>query len=360
MARIKLPVDEFNLLFEEFRGALDRARLGMLVTLCGRDIGSIAEGIRWPEPAAAVLRHAESKFWLGDLLQTTIADPNSGPVLTQACERALRAWRLAEAAAAPYSPRDPKAALVLFNEAPFVDRLGQRPHVDDLIQLQGKRVMVVRGDEAAGKSHMAHFVRHLVEGQQNIRLVPVYLHEMGVDLVGALDLMYDLATGMGLPTDDTTWDKMAQEARQAEKLCRWFIGQTQAFRTTGQFWVVLIDGLNHSKTGSGALELVDRLTIAASRGDLVNVCLLLLGMPTPAPAHVASDVADHTLLPLNVTDFRTHVADLAGMMGRQLDAVGTSALVDFLLDQLTFPLGHEGMAAVGQRLRQLPGLLKEA
>lgn len=358
MAGIDFPNDEFQRLLSQLEQSLDPPGLNALCTLCGRPAHTLTAEAIWPAMAVQVLRRAELDLWLGDLLKVIIDSPTLGAPLIDACTRAQAAWRKAEALAGPYSPRDPKSALMLFNDAPFVDRVDQRQHVQGLVQRLGRRVMIVRGDPATGKTHTGLFVRHLVEQNQNVQMAPVRLQEMGGERIGAIDLMTEIADRMGFSTQGEQWDLLAQEARQAEKLTRWLEVQTASLRARQQSWLLVIDSLNHPRVGSGALELIDRLIISGSRGDLVNVSLLLLALPTPPPAHVAGDVLDITLQALTENDFRTHVVALAEAMQRDLASAGATAIVDFLLKGLSFPLGHDGMNLAGQRLRQLPALIE--
>ena len=358
MTGIGFPNNEFQRLYAQLGESLDPPGLAALCNLCGRPAHTLTTVAIWPAMAEAVLRRAELDRWLGELLTVIIDTPTLGAPLIAAGTRALAEWHKAEARAERYAPSDPKSALMLFNDAPFVDRIDQRQHVQGLVQRVGRRVMIVRGDPATGKTHTGLFVRHLVEQDASVQMAPVRLQEIGGERSGAIDLMTEIADRMGFSTQSEHWDSMAQEARQAEKLTRWLEVQTASLRNRQQSWLLVIDSLNHPRVGSGALELVDRLIISGSRGDLVNVGLLLLALPTPPPAHVAGDVLDITLPPLTEADFRTHVVALAKVMQRDLADAGASAMVEFLLKDLSFPLGHEGMDVAGQRLRQLPLLIE--
>jgi hypothetical protein len=361
MAGINLPDVEFQALVGQFGQSLDPPMLGSLCTQCRHPpytLTTLGSEAPWPAMAVTVLRRAELDMWLGELLEVIIDSPALGAPIIEASRRGLLAWRKAEAQAERYSPRDPKSALMLFNDAPFVDRVDQRQHVQLLVQRQGRRVMIVRGEPACGKTHTGLFVRHLVEKDQNLQMAPVRLQEMGGERIGAIDLMTEIADRMGFSTQGENWDTMAQEARQAEKLTRWLEARTASLSATQKSWLLVIDGLNHPRVGSGALELVDRLIISGSRGDLVKVSLLLLALPTPPPAHVAGDVLDITLPPLTETDFRTHALALAKAMQSNLPEGGPALIGDFLLKDLRFPLGHEGMDEAGKRLRQLPAVIE--
>ena len=358
MPRVALPDAEWKLLYDELRGSLDPVNLRMLTLLCGRAVESVTAEKLWPAMLVNVLQKAQQQMWLSELLAAVIADPVTfgGPTVA-ACARARAAWDLVEAISAPYSPRDPKSALLLFNRAPFVDRQQQRPAIDAIVRQRGERVLVIRGERGVGKSHLGALVRHIVEDDPAVRVANVRIDEMQTDNVGPMDIMSDLADGMGIASAARNWDTMAQEARQAEKLCRWFCGQTQAFVAPRERWVLVIDGIDHPKVSQGALDLIDRLTIAAARGELVNVGLLLIGLPTPAPAHVANDVVEHTLSWLTSADYREYVNALARVLGRNVDPAGVENIVEFVLENTKFPLGRDGMATVAKRLRDVPNLL---
>ena len=123
--------------------------------------------------------------------------------------------------------------------------------------------------------------------------------------------------------------------------------------------VILLDSLNQPKVSSGALELVDRLIIAAAQGDLVNTCLIVLALPTAVPSSVAVDVEDHRLQALSVTDLQKYIADLAACLGRTLDPTAKSFLEERVLGSLLPPFNHDSMGAIGRRLRELPELLQQ-
>jgi hypothetical protein len=256
---VTLPLAEFNALVAEVRQRLDPQSLSALVISCGHSVDEITVPVPWPELAQRVLKAAEKEEWLGELLDAFIQEPNSGPSLKAACTRALEHWRKAQRTAVPFAPAGRRIdALVLFNKAPFVDRVPERPLVEQIVQQVGQRVLVVRGDSAVGKSHLAFFVRHLVDAQPGTKAATLRLDEIDVDVVGALDVMSELASLMGL-NPDPNWDRFAQEQRQAGKLARWLAGKTQAFTDAGTHWVVVLDAVNHPKVGPGALELVDQL-----------------------------------------------------------------------------------------------------
>jgi hypothetical protein len=347
---------------QEMTRALKPALLDALVQQCLQPIDDIAPPGVHRKRVVDVLQHAQQQLWFADLATTVVDDPQAwGAPLATAMAQAMAAWQAAEREQAPQSPRDPKAALVLFNQAPFVDRAAQRAPLERLLTFQQRRVMVVRGAAATGKTHLAHFIRHLAEDRPKLRLATLYIHEISADLIGAHELMQRLTARMALPAADLSTDQQAQEARLAEKLCDTFIGQTQAFLQSGDSWVLVLDGLNSPKLSLGAKELIDRLIIAAARGDLNKVCLVLLAHEGPLPSQVAFDVDEHQLLPLASTDLRDHVRALADRLGRELDDAGADGLVQgFLLDGLSLPPGHEAMALIGQRLRQLPQLLQQA
>lgn len=362
--RVAFPNEEFQRLLLPWGQRLDPEGMRTLCLLCGHPAHTLTAEALWPAMAIAILERAVLDLWLGELLHAVIQSPDYGAPLIEACKTALLAWEKAEAQAAPYAPTDPKSALILFNDAPFVDRVDQRPHVQGLVQRLGRRVLIVRGDPATGKTHTALFVRHLVEQNPGaVQMAPIRLQEVIAEdgeRVTATDLMRAIANRLHLSTEDARWDAMAQDARKAEKLTLWLEEQTALLRTRNESWLLVMDSLNHPRVGSGALELVDRLIISGSRGDLVNVGLILLALPTPPPAHVANDVLDITLPPLTETDFRTHVTELARLMQRELAPTGAAVMLDYVLKGLSFPLGHDGMDLAGQRLRELPALIARA
>jgi hypothetical protein len=362
MTRPTLPPARFKSLAAEMERALSPALLDSLVQLCLQPLHSIAPPGLHKARVVAVLNHAVAQQWFAELADTVVQDPtNWGAPLAAEMQAALADWRAAERELAPQSPREPKAALVLYNQAPFVDRSAQRDPLDRLLTFQHQRVMVVRGVPATGKTHLVQFIRHLVEGREQLFVAPLYLGETSDDQIGPRELMQRLADRMGLSMAALSSDTQAQEARLAEKLCDAFIGQTQAFRKTGDHWVLVLDGLNSPKLSPGAKDLVDRLIIAAARGDLSNVCLVLLALDAAVPAQVAHDVDEHQLLPLAPQDLREHVQALAQRLGRTLDDAGADGLVQgYLLDGLSLPPGHEAMDQINKRLRRLPQLLREA
>ena len=359
MTKVKLPQHEFSKLTSELRIRLDQARLEELVILLGRTLADLVPlPMEWSLLVVKAVTRAEEEEWLGELLEVILAATQYGPSLRAVCENALLLWEAAKRAAAPYAPLGRRShALLLFNKAPFVDRASERPMVEQIVHQAGQRVLVVRGDAAVGKSHLAHFVRHLVDAQPNTKLATLRLNEMDGGLVGALDLMSELVSLMNL-VPDPKWDDFAQEQRQARKLAQWLAGQTQAFADTGTRWVVVLDAVNHAKVGPGAIELVEQLIIAAARGDLVNVSLLVLALGSQVPPSVVNDVTVRDMLPLTGGDLRDYVSSLASALGLQAQAEDLDATEKYVIEGLAFPLDHGGMKTLRDRLARLPAELQ--
>lgn len=361
MTLVRLPPHEFSTLEAEVRTRLDQNDLDALVTPMGRPLaGLVALPMKWGPLVTSTLDGAQQGEWMGELLEAILARPGTGPSLRTTCERALHLWREAQRAAAPYAPSGRRSnALLLFNKAPFVDRATERPLIEQIVRQVAQRVLVVRGDPAVGKSHLSHFVRHLVDEHSGTRLATLRLDEMDVDLVGALDVMSELAALMDLDPDPR-WDRLAQEQRQAGKLARWLTGQTQAFAGTGAHWVVVLDGVNHAKVGPGAVELIDQLIMAGARGDLVNTSLIVLALGSQVPPSVVNDVIVKDLLPLTGTDLRDYVSNLALTLGMKADPEDLEAVESYVVERLAFPLDHAGMKTLRERLTRLPDELLRA
>ena len=246
-------------------------------------------------------------------------------------------------------PKEP----VLFNKAPFIDRAPARPLVDEAVSLAGRRVLVVRGREAVGKSHLTFFVRHLVDAMPGTRMALVRLDEIEAERVQARDLMEALAASMGL-VPDPAWDPAAQDARQADKLARWLVGKLNAGAGNGRRWVIVIDEIDHPRIAPGAIDLVNRLVKAAARGDLVDTSLVAIALPGEVPPGVAADVMEQELAPLTSTEVRAHVDELARTLGVALAPAQLDALAGFAMEGLQFPLDRSGMETVRRRIGQLP------
>lgn len=359
MPRIAIDNTTLAQLVDEMNRSLPQQEdLEMLLGDVGQDIDNIApSGIKRARIHKVVL-NSYARGWLIQLMEFIIADLGRfGQDLVDACVRVKAEWARKRASMAAQAPDDPKAALILTNGAPFVDREETRPLIERLIRDQGSRVLVVRGESAAGKSHLAMFVAHLLEGEEDTNHVIVDLSRMSADSIGPHDVMRKLVLVMGLDASELSTDEAAQDARIAEKLCDWLIGQSQKFKRDQKNWLIVLDGLNRPNVGPGALELVDRLSIAAARGELLNVKLLLLALAASVPSFIVNDVEDHNLLPLGIPDLRKYVTALAGALGRQIDPSGVDTLTNFVLDSLNPPFGHAGLIEIRQRLRKLPVLI---
>jgi hypothetical protein len=282
------------------------------------------------------------------------------PEIVGACQRCRAAWARALRAVEPLAPAGRREhALVLFNRAPFIDRAQARPLVDEAVRLLGRRVLVVRGREAVGKSHIGQFVRHLVNGSPGARMALVCLDELDVERAQARDLMEALAASMGLPPDPG-WDTMAQDARQADKLARWLVGKLNAASGTGPRWIIVIDAIDRPNVAPGAVDLVSRLVRAAARGELVDTSLVAIALPGNVPPGVAADVMEQELAPLTNAEVRSHIADLAVALGVALAPDDLDALAAFALEGLTFPLDRGAMEKVRDRIGKLPEQILQA
>jgi hypothetical protein len=360
MPRITIDNALLQQLVAEMDRSLTLGDLGVLVGDLGDDIANIApEGTKRARMQKVALT-AHARGWLAELADFIIGDEQRfGANLVGVCQGVKAQWEQRRKAAAAQAPDDPKSALVLANGAPFVDREDTRPLIDRLVRDQAPRVMVVRGEAASGKSHLAMFVAHLLEGEDDTQFVTVDLSRMSADSIGPCELMRKLVLVMGLDGSSLTSDETAQDARIAEKYCDWMIGQSQKFKQQQKTWLLVLDGLNRPNVTPGALELVDRLSIAAARGELLNMKLLLLALGAPVPAFIVNEVEDHQLLPLGAADLRKYVVALAGVLRRELEPQGIDELTGYVLDTLQPPFGHDGLMGIRQRLRELPKLMAE-
>jgi len=355
-----LTQGELNELLTVVTPRLDEARLGVHVIASRQRIDAITPPAVWPVVASRVLSHANDNSWLPDLMDAFEAEPLTAPQILDACRRCREQWARSLRAAEPLAPAGRRErALVLFNKAPFIDRAPARPLVDEAVRLVGRRVLVVRGREAVGKSYIGNFVRHLVNGMPGAKMALVCLDELDAERVQPRDLMEALATSMGLQPDPG-WDQMAQDARQADKLARWLVGKLNAAAGTGPRWVIVIDEIDHPKVAPGAIDLVNRLLRAAARGELVDTSLVAIALPGEVPPGVAADVMEQELAPLTNAEVRSHIADLALALGVALAPDELDALAAFALEGLQFPLDRGAMDTVRDRIGKLPEQILQA
>jgi hypothetical protein len=349
-----LVLADLNALVEVVTARLDEPRLEMHVAACGHRVNAITVPAVWPVLARAVLARADLDQWLLALLDSFEGEPGAAPALVAACRTARAQWASAVRAIEPQAPAGRRdQALVLFNRAPFIDRAPARPLIGEAVHLAGRRVLVVRGRDGVGKSHLGYFVRHMVEASPGTRMALVRLNELDADRVRARELMEALATSMGLDVNPA-WDQQAQDARQADKLARWLVGRLNGAAGSGVRWVIVIDELDHPKVAPGAVDLVNRLVQAAARGDLVDTALVVIALPGEVPPGVAADVMEHELAPLTSTELRTHIVELARTLGVALTPEQLDILADFAQQGLQFPLDRAAMDTVRRRVAQLP------
>jgi hypothetical protein len=358
--KIELSQSEMNELAQKFHESRNLDSLEQLLSIVNRSIQDIAPEVQLKKTIDRVLADAQKNGWLEALLNEVVSDTEKyGDNFSSACQKALKILARRRFEYVLFSPENPCEALLMKNGEPLVDRDHLRADFRRIVENNlPNRVVIVRGPSAAGKSHLWFYCRHMAPDDPAFGQVCLDIGKMTPDQVTAHYLMQAFADKMRLTAASLSSDELAQEARIAEKLCNWFIGQSQTFHTDRKRWWIVLDTLNSPRLSAGALDFVHKLAIAIARDEVQCSHLLLLGLPDPVPHELTDLALEVDLAGLTEDDIRSYISQYAQRSRRTLDPDGLDLLVQTAVKDQSHPYGHEEMRAIRQWLKkELPEIL---
>lgn len=221
------------------------------------------------------IKHAEANNWLNQLLSMA-AD-------MVPADEALRDLRDEMRAQAPPDDLSPYYMCRLGAGTVMVNRKKLREAVEELHDLQGRRIFVIRGDSRSGKSHSLQLITFISQFVGGFTIVPVDLDPHRDDqerrVIGARDLASRLVTlsdyKIALPEDpkDLQWSKWVTTFGDSFA--------TEAAKHEGIRWIV-IDSMNKVLLDQPAVDLVQDLVTRVFK-TLPRLRLVLVGYDQSLP-----------------------------------------------------------------------------
>ena len=308
---------------------------GVLISV-NKSLGAVsASNQPYPTRILQTIKDAEANDWLLNLLAAAAAS-NANDVTLQNLSDGLKAQ-------APPPDINPYYMCRLGGGTVMVNRKPLRAAVEELHELQGRRILVITGESWSGKSHSLQLITFIAEIVGGFSVVPVDLDPRRDDqtrlVISARDLAGRLVKLSGYsvavpeePTDRqwSKWvtdfnDDFATAARQ-EPMPRW----------------IVIDGMNKVLLDQSAVDLIQDL---ASRvySSLSKLRLVLVGYEQSLPPLVqpyiqvekVARISDHDLVEFFVLAHqelnRLYTEDeLAEIVARVLNQVDMRS-VDYLV-----------------------------
>jgi hypothetical protein len=228
-----------------------------------------------PTRILETLKHAEAHDWLLALISKAAGLRPADPV--------LRDLHSELGPQAPPPNLSPYYMCRLGSGTVMVDRKPLRAAVEELHDLQGRRVLVIKGDSWSGKSHSVQLITFIADVVGGFTLVELDLDPHRDDqtrlVITARDLASRLIRLMGYQiawpesSGDRQWSKWVTEFGDEFARC----AATDATRR----WIV-IDGMNKVLLDQSAVDLVQDLTTRIYK-SLPRLRLVLVGYEQSLP-----------------------------------------------------------------------------
>lgn len=178
-----------------------------------------------------------------------------------------------------YSSPDPIETCIVSRDQAFVDRLELRQRLQQLMQSNGWRSLVVKGEKRSGRSFTLELITFVIGDEEDSRIVLVDLADTGADL-GPGDLVRKIAFQMGLESVDVP-PQQEQAPKWNEDLSDWLGGQVE---NSGRTCWLIIDAIDAVRPRDETMDLIWKLAATAKTRPRLRV--VLLGCSEPPPAHV--------------------------------------------------------------------------
>jgi hypothetical protein len=280
MPRIKLAAQVRIALEAALREAFPtEADFRMLVNDAGRNLDQVSgAGQKLPTRVFETLGDAEANDWVLTLLNTAVQLRPADP--------ALRAVAEVLKPVAPSPTVSPFHTCRLGSGTVMVDRKPLRAAVEELHDVQGRRILVITGESWSGKSHSLQLIAYIADVVGGFSVVEIDLDprrdEQTRRVIGARDLAERLVHSIGYQVE---WPDIPTD-RQWSK---WVIDFGDAFSKCARLdpmrrWIV-IDGMNKVMLDQPAVDLVQDLALRVYK-TLGNLRLVLVGYEQSLPSQV--------------------------------------------------------------------------
>jgi hypothetical protein len=327
----------------------------------GQDLSLIAEPGTHPAVVSDVLRTADRKGWLRELLEMFCA--SDYPAVRNAATNTLAAYSIqAETGKAPAaefsdtSTMDDPYLCHLISQQPFIDRSELRANLRDLLSESISRVLAITGDRPCGKSYTWFFINQ-PELLTDIKPALVDLSEWS-EPTTPVEVMSSIASQLGLA--EPRIDEHAQEAAQALRLRNWLTGRLREHDSHGR-WLLVFDSLDHVGQREETLQLIEFLAGAAIRRQPAGLRVVLLGYANRLAIDPLESVLTESIRDIGEPELRDFFRLLAQRANMALseDAISVTArsVLSLLpperaskLRQLPRTVRAVGNAALGQEV----------
>jgi hypothetical protein len=236
----------------------------------------------------------------------------------------------------------PYEALVVLDE-PFVNRQLLRGKLNDLFHQPNRRVLVVRGPRAAGKSHSRWLIEH-VSRSEGVETVYLQLKDNTLE-----DIVSQLINELNLPPKEFR-DRLAQFATVTKGFVSALRGSSRAM-PPGQRWCLIFDSHDYDSVPKESRDFVDALMGDVANVQMPPIWMVVLGHRPSQTVQPSARVIADEVVPMTSPEVERFLSDLAGRWGRTFGEGTTVADVARELFQgLVPPLDHDGMRTLHDRL----------
>jgi hypothetical protein len=298
-----------------------------LVNDAGRNLDQVsAAGQKLPTRVLETLKDAEANNWLEALLNTAVQLRPADPALRTIAE-VLRPLAPSPAINAFYTCR-------LGSGTVMVDRKPLRAALEELHDLQGRRILVITGESWSGKSHSVQLITYIADIVGGFSVVEIDLDPRRDDqtrrVIGARDLAERLVHSIGYQIE---WPEIPTD-RQWSK---WVIDFGDAFAKSARLdqvrrWIV-IDGLNKVMLDQPAVDLVQDLAMRVYK-TLGNLRLVLVGYEQSLPSQVLPYIQEEKVARIVDNDLIEFFVLALQELNRQPDQETLADIVYRVLNQV--------------------------
>ena len=285
-------------------------------------------GVGQPLPTRILeaIKNAEANNWLLDLLSAAVASNEHDETLNSLHDDLK--------VRVPPPDLSPYYMCRLGGGTVMVDRKPLRAAVEELHDLQGRRIFVIKGESWCGKSHSLQLITFIAQIVGGFTVVPVDLDPRRDDqtrlVLGARDLASRLVSLSGynitLPEDptDRQWsrwvttfgDRFAESAIQ-ERDARW----------------IVIDGMNKVLLDQSAVDLIQDL-VNRVHSALARLRLVLVGYEQSLPPLVLPYIQEEQVARISNDDLVEFFVLAYQEMNKPRDEDALAEVVARILNQV--------------------------
>lgn len=282
-----------------------------------------------PDVITAVVKAAESEFWIRNLIAGAVAHHGNNPALADFIAR-NQALTPGAAAAAPVNHY---AATFFVGFRVFLNRPALRANIQQVGRGKSSRVCVVTGPRGTGKTYSRSFVGYLLQFDPDLpstrnHLVYLDLDQYALDLEG---LALRIGGALGLKPD--TLPKRPPSAKEQDS--RWLPDLFDWLRNhvlagPPDVWWLILDGFRVQTLPPEALDLIDLLADFSDE-QTTQLRLILLNYPRHGPFWSKEEIVTPVI---KRADIEAFVQSVYQESGATADTARVTQAVDEILTQV--------------------------